>query len=842
MKPVRYQKMSSLNGGHNKLSLDCLLSTSKVMYCEKCGFVSVDSTAFKKHMLDHMPTKFYCFYCNHVSYSEVDLKTHVEQHASQYQFRCQYCGLRYLRWEQLRKHIQHMHENSISQGLSEPDMIKNTSVPVSRDLQRVLRNDGTLVRPTVKIRLPPTDTSADRVDKDSDKTADTNLQNVPKVDAELLCPLNTPIQHNRALTVALPEEVSIPAGCMVELLEVKTVNGTKELKLRLVSQQENESVLRDCRSTTSQSTIVGKQLSNTLNGPNTFKSGSLGVCKVNKNQYETKHLNVQYHAVAPTNIVESATNPIKVLCGTKRTFQEMEGQSTECSSHIPTKVVRNSRNPLTEGTAGIQITAQEMLIPNGACPTAVPPKTACQLPNFQQNMGTSTSKTPLPETKNLTPECPTSISDGKVCDLNTIPQELQVAVKEEPREIITKNKTAPDVKEEAESHEYCPLGQTGHNVTLASPTLSAAVSANAQQMSFSLSHFKDKVTGDPSFMMLSTEEGCGPGFKSLIDLVSTKQLNVEGESKASDWTQSGKVQVKVFDRNVPGPEGFPVISSVFSLSQQQEEVQGSIQPLVMALRGIVMNKSNSPLKMSPDRTETTNFVSGHKEEMLTSEDFTKVITKTVPFTHEQSVTQETCDMKIGEASKCCQQTQTMNTSSFYIKDETKKFAHNSHNKCNQSATPSAPSLEAQQETVSKKTSPMEAYVCEGVSGQLANSATTEDLASSKFLTVCLKRVQVGLWKQSKKRRRSRKVSKFKMSDVAVFHPAPLKVDQLVKRPGPNQPVVVLNHPRPQLLKSGARAATVAPEVVPKCQILKMKLSKVEGRKYQVVGCTVRDFS
>lgn len=56
------------------------------------------------------------------------------------------------------------------------------------------------------------------------------------VQVELLAPLNQPIEHNRPLTVSCPEEITIPAGCLVELVEVKNVNGTRELELRLVPQ------------------------------------------------------------------------------------------------------------------------------------------------------------------------------------------------------------------------------------------------------------------------------------------------------------------------------------------------------------------------------------------------------------------------------------------------------------------------------------------------------------------------------------------------------------------------------------------------------------------------------
>lgn len=57
------------------------------------------------------------------------------------------------------------------------------------------------------------------------------------VQVELLEPLNQPIHHNRTLTVSYPEEISIPPGSLVELVKVKAVNGAQELQLRIVPQQ-----------------------------------------------------------------------------------------------------------------------------------------------------------------------------------------------------------------------------------------------------------------------------------------------------------------------------------------------------------------------------------------------------------------------------------------------------------------------------------------------------------------------------------------------------------------------------------------------------------------------------
>ncbi|XP_071387879.1 uncharacterized protein [Centroberyx affinis] len=846
MKPVSYPKMtSSLNGGHKDLGLDCLLSTSKVMYCEKCGFVSTDTTVFKNHMLEHMGTRFYCFYCNNVSYSEAELHVHLEQHTTKYPYKCQHCGRGYMRRQCLLKHVERFHVKASGQGLNKPDMTKITHVPVSSALPRVPSAEASSVRPTVKVTIPTTITPPARLGKDRQggKTVDINVPSVSKVDAELFSPLNDLVQHNRALTVSLPEEVTIPAGCLVELVEVKTVNGTKELKLRLVSQQENGSVIKDSRTTISQNTTLGKPLSTTLNNPNAMKFASMGMCTVNRKQGETKNLNVQRPTVIPTNVAKNI--PIQVSkekSAIKRTLQEMMNLNVDSPAVVPTKVSKSILNPMREGNCGIKITQRETVNLHAAPPVIIPAKTASQLPGILNpgNMGMCVSQRPMGEKKNLIPGHPTSFPPRMISDMKRTPQDLQVAVKEEPREIRPKDSTTSHVA----------VGQKLQSLKSASPSMSVHLTGNAPGRSSALLVCKDNVTADPSFLMSHIAR------RTPIDPLLTRQPKVEGgsaltDSKTTAWTQAGRCSERVFERDTSEPEGFPVISSVFSLSQQPGDVQGSIQPLVMALRGIVMSKNNCSVTTTPDHIKTTNVITGRMEDPLTSGYCAQVATKDVSFNHKQLLPQESREtVKIEDADKCVQHTQTL-TENHDIKEETNS-AITKDNKCSQSPAPKAPPSVTQQEAMSTIASHTDASVTEGPLQQTPESPTSEQDISARFLTVSLKRIQVGLWKQSKKRLKLRKMSKSKtqapmggLIDSGVLHPTPLKEDQLVKRPGPNQPVVVLNHPKPQVPKRGARATTVADtgtsEVVPKCQILKMRLSKVMGQKYEVMGCTVRVF-
>lgn len=851
MKPATCQRMTSfLNNGQEELGLDSRLSASKVMHCNKCVFVSADSVAFRKHMLEHMASRYYCFYCNHVAYSETELHAHLKQHTTTYTHKCQYCGQGYMRRDYLENHIKRLHGKSVDQGLCKPAMTKIPHSPVSSVLPRAPRGVAPPPAPQpppppprIQIKIPPTTLPPARVDKarQKGKTVDTNVS-VAKVEAELLSPLNEPIEHNRALTVSLPEEVTIPAGCLVELIEVKTVNGTKELKLRLLSQQENESVVKDSMNTVSQNTALGKTLSSAFNSSsNTAKLGSMGMCTTNRKLCETKTLNLESPAVVLTQAAKSIPNPAcKGPRGIKRTLQETINLNVERPTVVPAKVAKSIPNPATKGTCGIKITVQETQTPNAAHPTVVPARRPVPILN-PANKGLCVPNRTLHETKKLTQGHSPSLSTRNV----SYPkgrQNVQMAVKGEPKEISAKGNTTPGMKEQVVQNDYSGLNQ--RSVMSASSASSVLTTTNIQGTSSALSVCKDEVIAGEASLMPNT------GYSTLAGLLSTKHPKVGGrstltESKTSAWTQSGRGNERTFEGDMSEPKGFPVISSVFSLSQQPENSQWCVPPLVLALRGMGMCKGTSSVKTSSDHTKT---LSGQKEGKGTPANCGQVVIEGMSTTHESQVTQETSDI-LEIADPISKHTQNVTRNPSVIKDEEKGATTKGNEKCRKMSCPKSLPSSVKQEVFCTITSPTDVPVAEGLPWQL-HSSGEEQNASSRFLTVCLKRVRVGLWKPDKKRRKRNKVSKSKSlaraetrGGSAALPPAPLKVDQLVKQPGPNQPVVVLNHPKPQVLKRGAGANTCAdtgpPEVVPKCQILKMRLSKVMGQKYEVVGCTVR---
>lgn len=726
------------------------------------------------------------------------------------------------------KHIDRLHSKAINQGPAKPGTTKNPHVPVPSALSSVPTADPSSLRPAVRVTVPTLSTPAVRLGKDEQrgKTLDTNASNATNGNAELLTPLSGLIQHNRALTVSLPEEVTIPAGCLVELVEVKTVNGTKELKLRLVSQQENESVIKDARTTVSQNTALGKPFLSTLNHPNTANSTSMGMCTVNRKQCETKTVHVEHPAVVPVNISKNLPSQVSKEKGClKRASQEII--NLECHTVVPNKVSKSILNPVREGNSGIKVTQREPVNHSAALPSVISNRAVNRLTGtlHPENMGACVSQRAMDERNNLIPEHSKSIPPRRASDIKMIPRDVSAAVKLEPGEMRVKNSTNSKIKKEA-------VGL--HQQKSASPSLSGLLAAAVQVRPPTISVCKNNTVASQSFSI--------PRTLNEHSSAKTPVPSNRTKSKISAWTQEVRSNERAGEGDVLEPEGFPVISSVFSLSQQPEDVQGSMQPLVMALRGIVMDKSNRSGSTTQDHVKITSSTEQVKEAPTYCAQQAAKDGSVIP---NLLLTERTSESVKVEDQGSQHSPAPTHLSHIHVKEERNGATPTDNKKCSH-APASKPSTD--EKSVTETVAHVSAHVAAEPPQQMAKS---EHDISSKFLTVSLKRVQVGVWKKSKKGLKLR-ISKYKtqvpmgsLTDCTVIHPMPLKVDQLVKRPGPYQPVVVLNHPKPRVSIQGAAADIIADtgasEVAPKCQILKMRLSKVMGQKYEVMGCTVGVF-
>lgn len=800
MKPVSYQWMpSAVNGGH--LPFDAVLGIPNVVHCEKPGYSPLNVGGFKKHLDEHTGTSFYR---NRVSLREAEVNMHMKQPARKYPFSCPYCGQGYMRRLCLVKHIDRLHENGGISGNVKPGlMAKMPQVPVSGAFPTLSTADPSPLRPVVRVTVPPSSSSLQLCKDDlKDKRLDANASHVANSSVAILPPLNGHVHHNRALTVSLPNEVSIPAGCMVELVEVKTVNGMKELKLRLISKEENESVIKDTRTTASYSTTQEKQLPSMLPSANMAKSLSFGTRAINRTLNEASTQSGERPpAVLPVRHQPNQTNNNKV--GLKRSSPGMI--TLERPSVPPSKLPR-SLSP-HQRNSGIKVSQRDTT--NYCTPTSsVVPTMVVNRPTDsqpRQNLDTCVSQSAVEERRNSLQEQTRTMLPRRPSDIKSIPRDAPVRL--ESRDGHLKgNGTSSSIRPPAPGQRRTSPVLVRRDKTVNQRFLLPRV-----------------LTGPPSFQT-SVLSNCTKPKKSTL------KREVKSDERARELVAK---DIK----------SFPVISSVFSLSQQPGDVQGPIQPLVMALRGIVMDESDSPASTTEDHAPSSDG-GGPGKEMPLPENPAEVDSK--PETADLGLLSTNGareSVKIEDSHKATQYDPPSSHSC--VKTEKDEHGATGNNKC--APTPeSNPSKDA--ECVSNASSNVISSATAEPVRKVEENDRNDINISSKFLTVSLKRVQVGIWKKSKKgqapqaSKPKQQVCMDSLAKYAVLHLMPLSIDQVVKRPGPNQPVVVLNHPKPRASAHGAgadaSAHTGTTEVVPKCQILKMRLSKVMGQKYEVKGCTV----
>lgn len=786
MKPVSYQWMpSAANGGH--LPFDGVLALPNVVHCERPAYNPLNAGGFRKNLEEHTGIRLYN---NRILLGEAELNTHVKQAAKKYPFSCPYCGQGYMRRLCLVKHIDRLHENGGTSGNVKPGlMAKTPQVPVSSAFPTLSTADPSLLRPVVRVTVPTSSSSLQLCkDDNKDKTLDVNASHVANSNATLLPPLNGQVHHNRALTVSLPNEVSIPAGCLVELVEVKTVNGMKELKLRLISKEENESVIKDTRTTAAYDTTLEKQSSFTLPSANVAKSVSFEPRATNRTLNDAGTRSVEHPpAVRPVRHQPNPTNNNKV--GLKRSSPGTI--NLDCPNVPPNKLPR-SLSPLQRNSA-IRDSVNHGTPTSVMVPTVVVNRSTDS--QSQQNLDTCVSQSVVDERRNQLHEQASTILPRRLSGNKSIPPDMPVRLESRNSHL----------KDNGTLSSICPPAPRQRRT---SPVLVRRNNPINQRF------LLPRILNRPASSQTSKS-------KKLIQKREVKCDEKEREVVAKDV------------------KSFPVISSVFSLSQQPGDVQGPHQPLVMALRGIVMDKGECPTSTTEDHG-TSNDRRGQGKEMPLPENSAEVDSKPKPADLALLSTNTACEsVKIEDSNKATQYDPPSNHSCV----KTEKDEPGDPTDIDQCApSPDSKPLkdtECVPNTVTKVISSAKAEP------KVEEKGVNVVSISSKFLTVSLKRVQVGKKYEGQSLKASKPKQQACMDSLdrcAILHLLPLNVDQMVKRPGPNQPVVVLNHPKPRASAHGAGADASThlgtSAAVPKCQILKMRLSKVMGQKYEVKGCTV----
>lgn len=822
MKPASYQSVASSVMSPN-MTLGHLLSTPNVMRCEKCRFVTTDIADFKKHMArEHI--EYYCFYCNSVSLSEAELQAHLKIHTATSPFKCPHCGQVYMRRMCLIKHIERFHSIIIPQA-PKIDSTKKSHVSVSSASQSVSSAADSLShRPAVRVTVPTPNVTGVRLDSNFQRLKSLNscLSNVSHGETG---PLNG--QRNRALTVSLPEEVSIPAGCMVEVAEVKTVDGTKELRLRFVAHQEKESVIKNVRNTAPE---TSKVLSSPIKYQNNALESEMRI--VNNANRETNVVNKEHPMLVAVNVSKALQNPSMMV------------------NKDPTLVPANISKGLPNPTMKEQCRSTKRLSPEVINLDADVPS---KISRSFISIGDSTVATHIDSSKhNVGPAAMSSMFARRIITGSGQP-ETQCA------------RICPRRVEERKTIQACPssLGSITNKVQSMPrivPTNRGPATIKANECSLQKNkqestkpqqqclktQFLPLVPSAVASPQIHLSDECKDNFapktffpqQDSSQKMTTEPLPANKPTKTSNTLLklsplSQEVKVETTEGVRAEREGFPVISSVYSLSRQPDDPRESSQPIVMA------EWTNSAGR------DSLNIKSVRSELLKTSGHYAHIESKDCNQSQNILPNKMICDSVKVEKDQCIQ-LRALGPNGVHFKKE-KSTSAKDKKTCKSVINKTCSVL--QKPVHNSPFIPKPSMMSENA--LIQKDVTTKDTVDnpSKFLTVSLKRVQVGIWKKNKKKGKA-VISKSRFPDLfgglqhcTVLQLMPLRKDQAVKRSSLNQPVVVLNHPEPSvhLERRITKNCTNKCSSVPKCQIKKIKLCKVTGQTYEVMGCTVQNF-
>ncbi|XP_004432331.1 PREDICTED: zinc finger protein 518B [Ceratotherium simum simum] len=234
-------------------------------YCDKCRFSTKDPLQYKKHTLQHEEIKFICSHCSYISYTKGEFQRHLVKHTGIFPYQCEYCDYGAIRNDYIVKHRKRVHERAsgkrpprtgaklepkrTSTSKQNPELGK-TSHPrttfqnkLSDQLSRFSlhtnrdKMHNIMLLPESKEYQKDVVCIPNRVPLP--EPSEVSLFENKSVEVEVLSPSQEPVQPGMPLTVVAPAELVVPANCLAQLIDVKIVNGTQQLVLKLFPLEEN---------------------------------------------------------------------------------------------------------------------------------------------------------------------------------------------------------------------------------------------------------------------------------------------------------------------------------------------------------------------------------------------------------------------------------------------------------------------------------------------------------------------------------------------------------------------------------------------------------------------------
>ncbi|NXX39247.1 Z518B protein, partial [Tricholaema leucomelas] len=226
-------------------------------YCDKCRFSTKDPLQYKKHVGQHEEIKFICSHCGYISYTKGEFQKHLVKHTGTFPYRCQYCEYGAVRHDYIVKHTRRVHEapskqlaGAINHKQKKPrqstlsENQKYDKIPFQSELSNLSSKILSKIpsKATKTVSSSPDVECSINTESVQDKTvfevSEMSACENQSVEVEVYSPKTEPLQPGVPLTVIAPSELVVPSNCLAQIVEIKIVNGSQQLVLKLIPLQE----------------------------------------------------------------------------------------------------------------------------------------------------------------------------------------------------------------------------------------------------------------------------------------------------------------------------------------------------------------------------------------------------------------------------------------------------------------------------------------------------------------------------------------------------------------------------------------------------------------------------
>ncbi|NXV73279.1 Z518B protein, partial [Atlantisia rogersi] len=227
-------------------------------YCDKCRFSTKDPLQYKKHVGQHEEIKFLCSHCSYVSYTKGEFQRHLVKHTGTFPYQCEYCEYGAVRHDYIVKHTRRVHEmptKRLSKTVINHKQKKRSrstffekqrynNIPFPNDFSNSSSNmvceiPDKITKPVyLSHNVECSINTASVQDKTTLEPSEISVCEDQSVEVEVYSPKAEPLQPGMPLTVIAPSEFVVPSNCLAQIVEIKIVDGAQQLVLKLIPTKE----------------------------------------------------------------------------------------------------------------------------------------------------------------------------------------------------------------------------------------------------------------------------------------------------------------------------------------------------------------------------------------------------------------------------------------------------------------------------------------------------------------------------------------------------------------------------------------------------------------------------